>query len=160
MADIKEIREGGVFTFGRRLGLTVMLSLPAMLAQLSSILMQYIDATMVGRLGADDSAAIGLVSTTLWLFWGVCSAMTSGYSVQVAHKVGAKDFAGARNLLRQGITASLLFSVAIAAIGVAIALPPSAFAGRPRSISWCSWPPFRCLRSTILPEECSGVRGI
>lgn len=122
-SGIELIREGGEFTFGRRLRLTVMLSLPAMLAQLSSILMQYIDATMVGRLGADDSAAIGLVSTTLWLFWGVCSAMTSGYSVQVAHRVGAKDFQGARNVLRQGITASLIFSVAISLIGVAIAIP-------------------------------------
>ena len=123
MSDIKLIREGGSFNFRQRLRLTVMLSLPAMLAQLSSILMQYIDATMVGRLGADDSAAIGLVSTTLWLFWGVCSAMTSGYSVQVAHAVGAKDYGMARNVLRQGISASLIFSVAIAAVGVAIALP-------------------------------------
>lgn len=123
MVDIKLIREGGEFTFSQRLRLTLKLSLPAMLAQLSSILMQYIDATMVGRLGADDSAAIGLVSTTLWLFWGVCSAMTSGYSVQVAHKIGAKNFSGAKTVLRQGITASLLFSVAIAIIGVAIALP-------------------------------------
>ena len=36
---------------GRRLGLTLSLSLPAMLAQLSGIAMQYIDASMVGRLG-------------------------------------------------------------------------------------------------------------
>ena len=120
MSDIKLIREGGHFNFRQRLRLTVMLSLPAMLAQLSSILMQYIDATMVGRLGADDSAAIGLVSTSLWLFWGVCSAMTSGYSVQVAHTIGAKDFDGARAVLRQGITSSLIFSVGIALVGVAI----------------------------------------
>lgn len=123
MADIKLIREGGNFSYRERLRLTFMLSLPAMLAQLSSILMQYIDATMVGRLGADDSAAIGLVSTTLWLFWGVCSAMTSGYSVQVAHTFGAKDFEGARRVLRQGITSSLLFSIAIAAVGLVIAGP-------------------------------------
>lgn len=123
MSDIRLIREGGEFSFGRRLHLTVMLSLPAMLAQISSILMQYIDATMVGRLGADDSAAIGLVSTTLWLFWGVCSAMTSGYSVQVAHRIGGKDFSGARNVLRQGITSSLIFSIGMALLGVAIAIP-------------------------------------
>lgn len=134
MADIKLIREGGEFTWGRRIHLTVMLSLPAMLAQMSSILMQYIDATMVGRLGADDSAAIGLVSTTLWLFWGVCSAMTSGYSVQVAHRIGAKDFAGARNVLRQGITSSLIFSLGMALIGVAIALPLPRWLGGGESI--------------------------
>lgn len=121
--DIKYIREGNPLSWRQRLHLTIMLSLPAMLAQLSSIAMQYIDASMVGRLGADDSASIGLVSTSLWLFWGICSAMTSGYSVQVAHRVGAKDNEGARRVLRQGITASLIFSVITAIIGVAIALP-------------------------------------
>ena len=122
-STLLQIREGGHFNFRQRLHLTLMLSLPAMLAQLSSILMQYIDATMVGRLGADDSASIGLVSTSLWLFWGICSAMTSGYSVQVAHKIGAKNFAGARQVLRQGIVSALIFSVGVAIIGVAIALP-------------------------------------
>ena len=91
-----------------------------MMAQLSSIMMQYIDASMVGRLGADDSAAVGLVSTSLWLFWGICSAVTMGFSVQVAHRVGATDYTSARKVLRQGITACLIFSVVIAAIGVAI----------------------------------------
>lgn len=119
--DISLIREGKALTWRQRLHLTVILSLPAMLAQLSSIAMQYIDAAMVGQLGADDSAAIGLVSTSLWLFWGICSAMTSGYSVQVAHKVGAKDNEGARRVFRQGITASLIFSLAVALTGVAIA---------------------------------------
>ncbi len=122
-SDIRFIREGKELSWKQRLRLTVSLSLPAMLAQLSSIAMQYIDASMVGRLGADDSASIGLVSTSLWLFWGICSAMTSGYSVQVAHRVGAKDNEGARRVLRQGITASLTFSILTALIGVAIALP-------------------------------------
>ena len=119
--DIKFIREGQPLKWSERLSLTVSLSLPAMLAQLSSIAMQYIDASMVGRLGADDSASIGLVSTSLWLFWGICSAMTSGYSVQVAHHVGAKDEEGARRIFRQGISASILFSVIVAIIGIAIA---------------------------------------
>lgn len=131
--DIKFIREGKDLSWGQRLHLTVMLSLPAMLAQLSSIAMQYIDASMVGRLGADDSASIGLVSTSLWLFWGICSAMTSGYSVQVAHRVGAKDEEGARRVLRQGISASLIFSVVVSLIGVAIAIPlPYWLGGTPR----------------------------
>ncbi|MBD5243777.1 MAG: MATE family efflux transporter [Barnesiella sp.] len=121
--DIKYIREGKPLSWQQRFRLTVSLSLPAMLAQLSSIAMQYIDASMVGRLGADDSASIGLVSTSLWLFWGVCSAMTSGYSVQVAHRIGGKDEEGARRVLRQGITASLLFSILAAIIGVAISGP-------------------------------------
>ncbi|TGG39430.1 MATE family efflux transporter [Duncaniella freteri] len=123
MPDISVIRSGGKLTIAQQLKLTVQLSWPAMMAQLSSIMMQYIDAAMVGRLGADDSASVGLVSTSLWLFWGICSAVTMGFSVQVAHSIGAGDYARARNILRQGITACLIFSVAVALVGAAIAWP-------------------------------------
>ncbi len=121
--QIERIRTGEKLTLGQQLKLTAQLSWPAMMAQLSSIMMQYIDASMVGRLGADDSASVGLVSTSLWLFWGVCSAVTMGFSVQVAHSIGAGDHVRARNILRQGITACLLISIAVAAIGAAIASP-------------------------------------
>ncbi|MDE5745587.1 MAG: MATE family efflux transporter [Paramuribaculum sp.] len=90
------------------------------MAQLSSILMQYIDAAMVGRLGADDSAAVGLVSTSLWLFWGLCSAATVGFSVQVAHMVGASDYSTARAVLRQGIVAAICFGIIMTTIGITI----------------------------------------
>ncbi|MDE7027237.1 MAG: MATE family efflux transporter [Duncaniella freteri] len=123
MPDISVIRSGGKLTIAQQLKLTVQLSWPAMMAQLSSIMMQYIDAAMVGRLGADDSASVGLVSTSLWLFWGICSAVTMGFSVQVAHSIGAGDYARARNILRQGITDCLIFSVAVALVGAAIAWP-------------------------------------
>ena len=114
------IREGKPMTPGQKLRLTVMLSVPAVVAQLSSIIMQYIDASMVGSLGAEEAAAIGLVSTTTWLFWGLCSSVCTGFSVQVAHRIGAGDMAGARSVLRQGITATGIFGVVVAAVGVAI----------------------------------------
>ncbi len=117
---LKLIQSGAPLNFRQRLALTVSLSWPAIMAQLSSILMQYIDAAMVGRLGADDSAAVGLVASSLWLFWGLCSAATVGFSVQVAHRLGASDPAGARNVFRQAIPASFLFGAAMALIGVAI----------------------------------------
>ena len=123
MADISLIRSGAPLNFMQQLRLTAQLSWPAMMAQLSSIMMQYIDAAMVGRLGADDSAAVGLVSTSLWLFWGICSAVTVGFSVQVAHRIGASDQEGARRVLRQSIIACLLFSVVVVIIGAAIAWP-------------------------------------
>lgn len=103
--------------------LTAQLSWPAIMAQLSSILMQYIDAAMVGRLGADDSAAVGLVSASLWLFWGLCSSAMVGFSVQVAHRMGAADYAGGRSVLRQGLLSALIFGCFMAIIGCAIAFP-------------------------------------
>ena len=62
---IKLIQSGAPLSLRQRLLLTASLSWPAIMAQLSSILMQYIDAAMVGHLGAADSAAVGLVSTSL-----------------------------------------------------------------------------------------------
>lgn len=123
MTDISLIRSGKPLSFGQQLRLTAMLSWPAMMAQLSSIMMQYIDAAMVGRLGADDSASVGLVSTSLWLCWGVCSMVTMGFSVQVAHSVGAGDFEKARSILRQSIVACLLFSLCVTAVASAVAFP-------------------------------------
>ena len=119
------IREGKPMTLGQQLRLTVQLSIPAVIAQLSSIVMQYIDAAMVGSLGAEEAASIGLISTTTWLFWGLCVAAATGFSVQVAHKIGAGDMQGARTVLRQALTATVVFSLLLAAAGVAIsgALP-------------------------------------
>lgn len=114
------IRNGEEMTLGQQLQLAVRLSVPAIIAQLSSIVMQYIDAAMVGHLGAEASASIGLVSTTTWLFGGLCVAAATGFSVQVAQKIGAGDFSGARSILRQGLFTALIFSIIVAATGIAI----------------------------------------
>ena len=118
-----QIRNGGTLTGGQQLKLCLMLSYPAIIAQLSSVLMQYIDTSMVGHLGAAAGASIGLVSTCMWLLGGFCGACGSGFSVQVAHLIGANDFKTAREVLRQGLVSALLFSGTIALIGMAIAGP-------------------------------------
>ena len=47
-------------------------------------------------------------------------ANSQGFSVQVAHNVGANDFAAARNALRQGLTVVLVFSIILSLIGLLI----------------------------------------
>ena len=121
-------------TLGQQLNLTVQLSIPSILAQLSSILMQFIDASMVGSLGAEASASIGLVSTTTWLFMGLCSAAATGFSVQVAHLLGAKDPESARSVLRQALSTVITFSLILTAIGCAISGPLPGWLGGEESI--------------------------
>lgn len=96
------------------------LSLPAILTQITTIVMQYIDSAMVGALGANASAAIGLVSTTTWLFSGVLYAVSAGFSVQVAHRIGGEQEEGARNVVRHGLVLALLVSGLLCLLGVAI----------------------------------------
>lgn len=131
---LAQIREGKKMTFGRQLQLVVLLSVPAVIAQVSSIVMQYIDAAMVGHLGAEASASIGLVSTTTWLFGGLCSAAAMGFSVQVAHKIGAGDMDGARHVLRQSLTATIVFSLLLAVLGMSVSGKLSVWMGGDISI--------------------------
>lgn len=91
-----------------------------MLAQISSIIMQYIDAAMVGSLGATATAAIGLVSSTTWLFGGLCVSAATGFSVQVAQRIGGEQEKEARDVLRQAIMCTLLFGAIVSAVGIGI----------------------------------------
>lgn len=95
----------------QKLRLIVQLSIPSILAQISTIVMFFIDASMVGHLGEKQSAAIGLVETTTWLFGGLTSAASLGFSVQVAHFIGSNDFEGARRVLRQSLVCCTLWSL-------------------------------------------------
>ena len=114
------IRRGQEMSLRQQLRLTAVLSWPAIVAQLSTIVMQYIDAAMVGSLGAESSASIGLMATSTWLMWGLCSAVASGFSVQVANRIGASDRRGAESVLRQSFLPVIVFSILLAIFGAAI----------------------------------------
>ena len=117
------IRDGLPLAKGQRVRLTLLLCGPAILAQVASVLLQFIDASMVGSLGANPSASIGLVSTSTWIFMGFAMAAAQGFSVQVAHLIGSNDFEGARKVLRQGLSSVILFSIFLSLAGQAIAGP-------------------------------------
>ena len=117
---LARIRGNGVLTGSEQLRLCLLLSYPAILAQLSFVLMQYIDTAMVGHLGAAQGASIGLVATVMWLVGGFLMAVSNGFSVQVAQLIGANNFPGARKVLRQSLVSVMLFSAGIAVIGMAI----------------------------------------
>ena len=114
------IREGKTMTQREKLWLIVSLSIPSILAQISATVMFFIDASMVGHLGAKASAAIGLVETTGWLMGGLASAANMGFSVQVAHFIGANDFEAARRVLRQSLICCLIWAFIISLTSIII----------------------------------------
>lgn len=107
-------------TLAPQLRLVWQLSLPAILTQITTIAMQYIDSAMVGALGADASAAIGLVASSTWLFGGVTAAVSAGFSVQVAHRIGAGEDTEARTVVRHGLAAALTLAALLALLGLGI----------------------------------------
>ena len=114
------IRQNSPMTVKQQAQLVLNLATPAILAQLTTTMMQYIDASMVGSLGAEASAAIGLIETTTWLLGSICSACAAGFYVQVSHQLGANDNATARNTLRQGIISVLITSALLGLLALCI----------------------------------------
>lgn len=111
------IRNGNVMTVRDKLALIIQLSVPSILAQITQILMFFIDAAMVGHLGAEPSAAIGLVESTTWLLGSLTGAVAVGFSVQVAHAIGENDMRKARRVFRHGLVCALVISLIIVAVG-------------------------------------------
>ena len=117
------IRDGKQLSNSEKLNLIVQLSIPSILAQITSVVMFFIDQAMVGHLGAEASAACGLVETSTWLFGSLTGAASMGFSVQVAHFIGANDFVKARQVFRHGLILTTILSFVMAVVAAAIAKP-------------------------------------
>ena len=87
-ALLADIRNGHPLPMREKLSLIWSLSIPSILAQVTSVMMFFIDAAMVGHLGAAASASIGLMESTTWLMGSITNAASMGFSVQVAHYIG------------------------------------------------------------------------
>lgn len=117
---LADIRNGNPISSKEQLMLILTLSWPAILAMMSTNIMELIDAGMVGSLGGHASASIGLVASSTWLINGICSGFIYGFSVQTAQSIGAKQFDHARNLCRQGLVTILTVGITIGLIGLFI----------------------------------------
>ena len=111
------------------------LSIPGIIAQISSILMQYIDSAMVGALGANASAAIGLVASSTWVLGSLSHALSIGFTVQVAHAIGAGERRNAKRIFLQGIYTCLIFSALLALLSFAISSKLPVWLGASEEIS-------------------------
>lgn len=120
---------------GKLASLVLRMSFPAILAQISSIVMQYIDASMVGHLGADKAASVGLVSSSIWLVCGLGFCLNTGYYVQVAQQLGAKNELKARSVMMQGYLVSIIVAFLIMVIGISIAKDLPVWLGGSKEIS-------------------------
>lgn len=117
---LEMIRLGQEMTRRDKFNLIVRLSIPSVLAQITSTLMFFIDAAMVGSLGAEASAAIGIVETSTWLMFGLSAALAMGFSVQAAQFIGANDMTQAKSVFRQGIVCISIISVILTALCILI----------------------------------------
>jgi len=88
---MESIRLGRDMARREKLNLIVGLSIPSMLAQISTVMMFFIDASMVGHLGAEASASIGLIESTTWLIGSLLSAAATVFSGWIATPIRARQ---------------------------------------------------------------------
>lgn len=93
---------------GPRLRRLWSLSWPAIIEQVLGTMVSYVDAAMVGVLGAVGSAAVSVNGPPIWLVNGIIAGVGVGYSVQISNAVGAKDVERTQRVIRQTLLAALV----------------------------------------------------
>ena len=114
------MRQGETIPLRDTAGVVLMLSIPSILEQIVVTAMEYIDAAMVGHIGAEATAAIGIVSSSTWLLHGILVGLYNAISIQIAQYLGADRQQDARGVLRQAMLFNLAAGLAAAAFGIGI----------------------------------------
>ena len=99
-----------LFKGGKWAMLPVILALawPTMLEQAMNTAVQYVDAAMVGRLGAAATAAVGVTTTINWMIGSTVSALGVGFLSFIARAYGAGDRQRAARVSSQAVLAVLV----------------------------------------------------
>ena len=115
-----QMRRGEQVPLRHTLQVVLTLSIPSILQQIVVTAMEYIDAAMVGHIGASATASIGIVSSSTWLLHGMLAGLYMSFAIQVAQYLGADRQDDARGVLRQSMIFNLVVGCAAAAFGIGI----------------------------------------
>lgn len=87
--------------------LLLVLAWPAIAEQLLLTMTNYVDTAMIGALSTNATAAVAINSTPVFFLVGLLTAVGVGYSVQIAHSLGAQQEQLAQDITRQALVGSL-----------------------------------------------------
>lgn len=93
----------------------ITLAWPTLLEQMLQTLVQYIDAAMVGRIGADATATVGMSTSVTWLVNGPLFAMGIGFMAFISRSMGAESY---KEVQRASVQSVLVTIAAGLGVGV------------------------------------------
>lgn len=96
------------------------LAWPTIVEQIFQTIVQYVDSAMVGRIGADASAAVGVTSTAMWLMNSFSFAVGVGFLACISRAAGAGEIKQARTISAQAVLVSLVVGLITGGAGVLI----------------------------------------
>lgn len=98
----------------------VTLSLPIILEEILSVLLQYVDTAMVGRLGEEATAAVNLTATVNWLIGSSLAAIGVAAVAMISKAFGAKEQDKVSRVSSQILVYSLLAGVFVSVLAVSL----------------------------------------
>ena len=99
------------------------LSVPVMLEEALGTAVQYVDAAMVGRLGASASAAVGMTSSVSWMVNSPIWAMGVAVMAVISRAEGAGDYRRSKEAAVQSVWLAVGVGALLTAVTQLIARP-------------------------------------
>lgn len=118
MAEIKNM------TTGSPAKLFLSFSLPLMVGNVFQQLYTVVDTMVVGRvLGTTALAAVGTTDWLNWMFLGIITGLTQGFSILIAQRFGGDDLPGMRKATGNALVLSAVLAVILVVAGELLVLP-------------------------------------
>jgi len=99
------------------------LALPATAEQMLAMMVGIVDTFLVGHLGAESLAAVGLANQWIFLSGTFFGAVGTGSTALIARFTGAREPDKANQVLRQSVLLGVLIGVAALVLGLSLARP-------------------------------------
>lgn len=132
------------------------LSVPTVIEQLLSTLLQYVDTAMVGQLGEDATAAVNVTTTVSWLINSVPSAVSVAVLAMIAKAVGSGDRAKIQKISQQTLLSVPVIGLLLGGLSMALSPMIPAWMGAELSIRETASAYF-FLISLPMVFRCSGI---
>lgn len=122
-------------TKGRPLPILLRFTLPLLLGNIFQQFYNMADTVIVGRfVGAGALAAVGSTGTIMFLLTGFAQGITSGFSILTSQRFGAGDARGVRKSVANGIVLSIISTVILTGICLAVMRPLLGLMNTPEDI--------------------------
>ena len=107
-------------TVGSPMKLILGFSIPLLFGFLFQQFYSVVDTIIVGRfLGMNALAGVGATGSINFMILGFCMGVCSGFAIPVAHKFGAKDYVGMRQVVANCGWLAVIFSL-VMTVGVSL----------------------------------------
>lgn len=114
------MKKGSQSAWGPTLHTLLVLSVPTIIEQIMSTLLQYVDTSMVGQLGEKATAAVSITTNITWLVNSVPGAIGTAVLILISRALGAGDREEIRRLSQQALFLAVICGLTLGLVSIAL----------------------------------------